>query len=333
MFWFILIAILLFSGAGVTIYLTKGSKNKYKVDYGNNVALKAQKSLQVSKKVVTYIFLTIMAIIVLIPFYWMLNVSFQSSHEVLNDVNPNLFPRVFSPKNYVNVFMYADSVSKISFPRYLLNTVIVAVFSTTLGTLFSIFVAFALSRLNFRGREFVFTILLATMMIPGEMMVISNYLTVSQLGWVRADGVGSYLAMIVPFLVSIFHIYMLRQNFKQIPNELYYAAKVDGTSDFKYLFRVMVPMAKSSIITIVILKLMGTWNAYIWPNLVANNKFKLVTTWLRTGFVDSVGTESGRVLVNYQMAATIIVTLPLLLLFIFFRKYIMSGVSRSGTKG
>jgi multiple sugar transport system permease protein len=262
----------------------------------------------------------------------MLNVSFQSTTEVLNDVSPNLFPRIFSPQNYPNVFNYTDGVSGIAFPRYLLNTVIVAVVSTTLGTFFSIFVAFALSRLNFRGRELVFTILLATMMIPGEMMVISNYLTVAKLKWVRADGIGSYLAMIVPFLVSIFHIYMLRQNFKQIPNELYYAAKVDGTKDFKYLFRVMVPMAKSSIITIVILKLMGTWNAYVWPNLVAGSKFKLVTTWLRTGFVDKLG-DSNRVLLNYQMAATIVVTVPLLLLFIFFRKYIMSGVSRSGTKG
>ncbi|MDR2867208.1 MAG: carbohydrate ABC transporter permease [Acholeplasmatales bacterium] len=330
--WFIFIAIVLIVGVVLVLVLTRPVKEKKKVDYLNNTQLRAQKTFHVSQKVITYLFLTIMAVIVLVPFYWMLNVSFQSSQEVLNDVNPNLFPRIFSPQNYSNVFFYADSVSKISFPRYLLNTVIVAVFSTGLGTLFSIFVAFALSRLNFRGRELVFTILLATMMIPGEMMVISNYLTVAQLGWVRADGVGSYLAMIVPFLVSIFHIYMLRQNFKQIPNELYYAAKIDGTSDFKYLFRVMVPMAKSSIITIVILKLMGTWNAYIWPNLVANAKFKLVTTWLRTGFVDQA-MESGRVLVNYQMAATIIVTVPLLLLFIFFRKYIMSGVSRSGTKG
>ena len=176
-------------------------------------------------------------------------------------------------------------------------------------------------------------ILLATMMIPGEMMVISNYITVSRLGWTNDPGIGSYLAMIIPFLVSIFHIYLLRQTFRQIPNELYYAAKVDGCRDSKYLWRVMVPMAKSSIITVVILKLMGAWNAYIWPDIVANEKFKLVTSWLRSSFTDQLNTGSGRVLLNYQMAATVIVTVPLLLMFIFFRKYIMSGVSRSGVKG
>jgi len=137
--------------------------------------------------------------------------------------------------------------------------------------------------------------------------------------------------MIIPFMVSIFHIYLLRQNFKQIPNELYYAAKVDGSSDFNYLVRVMIPMAKSSIITITILKLMGAWNAYIWPNLVAHQRYKLVTTWLRSSFVDE--SAGGRVLINYQMAATVIVTVPLLIFFVLFRKYIMSGVSRSGVKG
>ncbi|QWB96102.1 carbohydrate ABC transporter permease [Mycoplasmatota bacterium] len=193
-------------------------------------------------------------------------------------------------------------------------------------------VAFALARLNFKGRDLIFAILLATMMIPGEMMVITNYITVSRLNWTRADGLGSYYAMIFPFLVSIFHIYLLRQTFRQIPNELYYAAKVDGCKDSKYLWKVMVPMAKSSIITIVILKLMGAWNAYIWPDIVANEKFKLVTTWLRSSFTDQAA-GGGRLLINYQMAATVIVTVPLLLMFIFFRKYIMSGVSRSGVKG
>jgi multiple sugar transport system permease protein len=171
------------------------------------------------------------------------------------------------------------------------------------------------------------------MMIPGEMLVISNYITVSRLGWVNDDGAGSFLAMIIPFLVSIFHIYLLRQTFKQIPNELYLAAKVDGCSDRKYLVKIMVPIAKSSIITIVILKLMGAWNAFIWPDIVANEKFKLVTTWLRTSFTDQEVTGVGRVLINYQMAATVIVTVPLLLMFVFFRKYIMSGISRSGLKG
>jgi multiple sugar transport system permease protein len=274
-----------------------------------------------------------MAFIVIVPFYWMLNVSFQSSNEVLNSLNVSFFPKVFSPNNYINTFFYSSSSQgNIDFSRYLLNTAIVAFFTTVGGTIFSIFVAFALARLNFKGRDLIFTILLATMMIPGEMLVISNFVTVSRLGWVNANDEGSYLAVIIPFLVSIFHIYLLRQTFKQIPNELYYAAKVDGCTDFNYLWKVMVPMAKSSVVTIIILRIMGTWNAYVWQDLVSNERYKLITTWLRSSFVDTE-TGSGRVLINYQMAATVIVTVPLLLLFIFFRKYIMSGVSRSGVKG
>lgn len=304
-----------------------------KANYRENQKLRAQKTATFFGKFGIYLFLVIMALIVIIPFYWMLNVSFQSTDEVLNSLNVSLFPKVFSPRNYINVFFYTSSSTSINFPRYLLNTGIVAIFSTIGGTIFSILVAFALARLNFKGKELIFTILLATMMIPGEMMVISNFVTVARLGWVDDPGTGSYLAMIVPFMVSIFHIYLLRQTFKQIPNELYYAAKVDGCGDFKYLYKVMMPMAKSSIVTIVILKLMGTWNAYIWPNLVAHEEYRLVTTWLRGSFIDQAESGVGRPLLNYQMAATVMVTVPLLLLFIFFRKYIMSGVSRSGVKG
>jgi multiple sugar transport system permease protein len=302
--------------------------------YLKDVNVTTQQSILFARKVTTYAFLVIMAIIVIIPFYWMLNISFQSSDEVLNSLNTSLFPKVFSPKNYVDVFNYSSTQQGgINFSRYLFNTLFVATFSTIFGTIFSILVAFALARLNFRGKNLIFTLLLATMMIPGEMLVISNYITVSRLGWVNDEGAGSFLAMIIPFLVSIFHIYLLRQTFKQIPNELYLAAKVDGCSDRKYLVKIMVPIAKSSIITIVILKLMGAWNAFIWPDIVANEKFKLVTTWLRTSFTDQEATGVGRVLINYQMAATVIVTVPLLLMFVFFRKYIMSGISRSGLKG
>jgi len=296
--------------------------------------LRVQRRNQFFSGLLTYSFLSVMAVIIIIPFYWMLNVSFQSNNEVLNSLNVSFFPKVFSPQNYVNTFFYSSSAQgNIDFSRYLLNTTIVAVFSTLGGTLFSIFVAFSLARLNFKGRDLIFTMLLATMMIPGEMLVISNFVTVSRLGWVNANNEGSYLAVIIPFLVSIFHIYLLRQTFKQIPNELYYAAKVDGCTDFKYLWQIMVPMAKSPIVTIIILRVMGTWNAYIWQDLVANERFKMITTWLRSSFVDSDATGSGRVLINYQMAATVIVTVPLLLLFFFFRKYIMRGVSRSGIKG
>ncbi|MDR2822137.1 MAG: carbohydrate ABC transporter permease [Acholeplasmatales bacterium] len=300
--------------------------------------LKIQKIQKTTQTILVYIFLGVMAIVVLIPFYWMINVSFKSTHELVDDdITITFFPEDFSPNNYVNVFKYSgNTTGNISFMVFFGNTMVVALFSTLIGTVFSIFVGFALARLNFPGRDLIFTLLLATMMIPGEMMVITNYTTVARLGWVSLQGGitgGAYYAMIIPFLVSIFHIYLLRQNFKQIPNELYYAAKVDGSSDFNYLVKVMVPMAKSSIITIVILKLMGTWNAYVWPNLVADAKHKIITSWLRSSFVDQSPGSAGRVLLNYQMAAAIIVTVPLLLLFIFFRKYIMSGVSRSGLKG
>jgi multiple sugar transport system permease protein len=302
--------------------------------YQNNEKMIAQKRRDFFATLIKYSFLSFMAFIIIIPFYWMLNVSLQSSSEVLNSLNVSFFPRVFSPQNYINTFFYSSAAQgSIDFPRYLLNTVIVAFFSTLGGTVFSIFVAFSLARLNFKGRDLIFTILLATMMIPGEMLVISNFVTVSNFGWVNAPNEGSYLAVIVPFFISIFHIYLLRQTFKQIPNELYYAAKVDGCTDFNYLWKVMVPMAKSSIVTIIILRILGTWNAYVWQDLVANERFKMITTWLRSSFVDQQASGSTRVLINYQMAATVIVTVPLLILFFVFRKYIMRGVSRSGIKG
>src|SRR5690554_851150 len=304
-----------------------------KVDYRSNKKLALQRTNNVLRKVLVYGFLILMAVIILVPFYWMLNISLQSNNEIFDSLSISFYPQEFSPDNYLKVFVYETSTATgTTFSRYLFNTLVVAFFSTVFGTIFSILIAFALARLNFKGRDLLFTLLLATMMIPGEMMVISNFITVSRLGWVHDPGSGSYLAMIVPFLVSIFHVYLLRQAFKQIPNELYYAAKVDGCSDRKYLWKIMVPMAKSSIITITILKVMGTWNAFIWPDLVADNKFKLVTTWLRSPFTDSTF-EVQRPLTNLQMAATVIVTLPLLLLFVIFRKYIMSGVSRSGVKG
>ena len=272
-----------------------------------------------------YLFLTIVAIFMMIPFYWMIITALKSEAEILL-TPPSLFPSELHFENF------GLAMEKANLLRYIMNTLIVAGVSTLIGTIFSIMVAFALSRLNFKGKDLVFTILLATMMIPGEMMVLTNYITVSRFGWVGGEAVagGNYLAMIVPFLISISHIYLLRQNFKQIPNELYYAAKVDGVGDWKYLWKVMVPMAKSSIITIVILKLMGAWNSYVWPNLVAGDKYRLITNGLRSAFSNS---DTGDTQFHLQMAATIIVTLPLLIVFIFFRKYIMSGVSRSGIKG
>ena len=274
---------------------------------------KAQKVARIMSLVVVYAFLIFMSLIVLFPFYWMIITSLKSTAEI-RSLHQTFFPT---------------------------NVLVVGILST-LGTLITtIFAAFAFARLNFRGKDTLFAILLATMMIPGEMMVITNYITVSRLPWYEF-GVGKvegwltykdsvFGAMIIPFWIAVFYIYLLRQNFKQIPNELYLAAKVDGKSDWQYLWKVMVPLAMPTLISIFILKLMGAWNSYVWPNLVttADPSWRLVTNALRSSFTSSNGDPQ----YGIQMAATILVTVPLLLLFIFFRKYIMHGVGRAGIKG
>ncbi len=283
---------------------------------------RAQKAGRILSLIVTYAFILFMALVVLFPFYWMINTSLKSTIEI-RQTQQTFFPSTVLWSNFVNVFKWFDFVT------YLRNTIIVGVIST-LGTLITtILAAFAFARLEFKGRDFFFILILATMMIPGEMMVITNYITVSYLGWL-GNAVGVFASMIVPFWVSVFYIYLLRQNFKQIPNELYLAAKVDGKSDWSFLWQVMVPLAAPTIISIFILKLMGAWNSYVWPNLVASrDEWRLITNGLRNSFT----TTSGDPQYGLQMAATILVTVPLLLLFIFFRKYIMRGVGRAGIKG
>ena len=280
-----------------------------------------QRVVKILVQVGLYAFLTILAISILFPFYWMLISSLKTLTEY-NETIPTLWPRQFCWDNYVTAF-----TGELNLGRLFLNTVIVGVVSTLLSLVVTIISAFAFARLEFKGKNLMFGALLATMMIPGELFTITNYITVSAFGWLN-----TFTVLIVPFLVSVFYIYLLRQNFMQIPNELYLAAKVDGTSDFKYLWRVMVPLSAPTLISITILKMMGAWNSYIWPLLVANDSaHKLVTVGLRgTAFVD-LATN----MINYpaQMAAVVIVTIPLLLVFIFFRKYIMRGVSRSGIKG
>ena len=276
---------------------------------------------------IVYILLIALALIVIFPFYWMIITSLKSNSEV-EQINQTFFPSIVMWSNYVYVFDSFD------FLKYMKNTIVVAIFSTAGTLITTIFAAFAFARLKFKGREPLFLVFLMTMMIPGEMMVISNYITVAAFGWI---GTGqtltkAYLAMIVPFLVSVFHIYLLRQNFKQIPNGLYSAAKVDGKSDWKFLWRVMVPLAAPTLISITILKFMGTWNSYVWPNLVTNSDdFRLISNGLRgSSFTDA---DIGKTSYGYQMAATVLVTVPLFLLFVFFRKYIMRGVGRAGIKG
>ena len=277
-----------------------------------------QKIRTVFAKAGVYLFLMVMALIVLFPFYWMIISSLKTSNEYRQAI-PTFLP------NEVRWSNYADAFTTGSLSDLFMNTLYVGVVSTILSLIITVMSAFAFARLEFKGKETVFGALLATMMLPGELFTITNYITVSDLGWMN-----TFTALIVPFLVSIFYIYLLRQNFMQIPNELYLAAKVDGTSDLKYLWKVMIPLALPTLISITILKMMGAWNSYVWPKLVANDDaHQLITNGLRNAFTDVDGTAN----IPVQMAAVAIVSAPLFLVFLLLRKYIMQGVSRSGIKG
>ncbi len=266
----------------------------------------------------TYVFLLIMALIVLFPFYWMIISSLKDLSEYRESV-PTFWPRAVIWGNYAEAFTEAN------LGRLFLNTAYVGIVSTLLSLVITVLSAFAFARLEFKGKDLMFGALMATMMIPGELFTITNYATINNLGWMK-----SFEALIIPFLVSVFYIYLLRQNFLQIPNELYLAAKVDGCGDLKYLWKVMIPLALPTLISITILKMMGAWNSYVWPRLVANDDaHQMITNGLRNAFTATTGD------VNYpvQMAAVAIVSAPLFMVFLFLRKYIMAGVSRSGIKG
>ena len=277
-----------------------------------------QKVLKVISQTLIYAFLIIMAIIIIFPFYWMLISSVKSLAEYKEPI-PTLFPRTVLFSNYAEAFTQAN------LGKLFLNTLYVGVVSTLLSLVITVLSAFAFARLEFKGKNALFAALLATMMIPGELFTITNYVTVYSFGWMN-----TFTVLIVPFLVSVFYIYLLRQNFLQIPNGLYLAAKVDGTSDLKYLWKVMIPLSLPTLISITILKMMGAWNSYVWPRLVANDEaHRLITNGLRNAFTESTGDVN----IPVQMAAVAIVSFPLFLVFVFLRKYIMKGVSRSGIKG
>jgi len=269
-------------------------------------------------KILVYAFLILMAVIVIFPFYWMVISSLKTLAEYRLSI-PTFWPKQIMLSNY------ADAFTTASLGRLFLNTAYVGIVSTLLSLVITVLSAFAFARLEFKGKDAMFGALLATMMIPGELFTITNYATINTFGWMH-----TFKVLIFPFLVSVFYIYLLRQNFMQIPNELYLAAKVDGTSDLKYLWKVMIPMSLPTLISITILKMMGAWNSYVWPNLVANDDaHRMITNGLRNAFTDATGDVNFPV----QMAAVAIVSAPLFLVFIFLRKYIMSGVSRSGIKG
>ena len=279
-----------------------------------------QKVMKTLGLALVYAFLIIMALIVIFPFYWMIISSLKEMGEYNRPI-ATLFPEKIDWFNYLEVFRSKDLL----LGQLFYNTVLVGVVSTVLSLVITVLSAFAFARLEFKGKNALFAGLLATMMIPGELFTITNFQTVYYLGWTN-----TYRVLIIPFLVSVFYIYLLRQNFLQIPNELYLAAKVDGCDDLKYLWKVMIPLALPTLISITILKMMGSWNTYMWPRLVANDDaHRLITNGLRSAFTTAEGVTD----VPVQMAAVAVVSFPLFMVFVFLRKYIMKGVSRSGIKG
>ena len=289
-----------------------------------------QKTAKIVKNTLTYAFLTFFAILSFLPFYWMIISSLKTETEYRLP-SPTFFPHEFQWENYTFVITKGNNGL---FGTMLVNTLIVGIFSTLLGVVITIITAYAFAKLEFKGKDLLFSLMLATMMIPGELFTTTNYITVSKdLKWSN-----TYVVLIVPFLVSVYYIFLLRNNFKQIPDSLYKAAKVDGTSEIGYLIKVMVPLTAPTLISVTLLKFIGTWNSYIWPRLVnKKEEWRLISNWVTASFSDKDGLlNAGVVYESYatlKMAAAFMVSLPLFVLFICFRKYIMHGVSKSGTKG
>ncbi len=303
-----------------------------------NTRAKIDKVLHITGLVITYAFLIFAAFIVILPFYYMIIGSFMQEADLISGkfwpVSGSFFQNIAD--NYQN------TLARFDYFAYIGNTLIVALSTTALMLLVTIFSAFAFARLEFKGREFLFTIFLATMMIPGEMMVITNYNTMSNLGMISVDQtrMQAYFVMVAPFIASVFYIYLLRQNFKQIPNELYLASKVDGKSDWEYLWKVMVPLAAPTLITITILSIIGSWNAYVWPQIATSasrnpDKYWLISVAIRGTEALMLEDPNGIKITQYswQMVASTLTVVPLLILFIIFRKYIMKGTGRAGIKG
>lgn len=302
--------------------------------------LRRQTVGKVLRVILTYGTLILFALFVLIPFYWMILTALKTFQEARSS-DPKVFLS-FRDLQWVNIRFV---IKELQFGLYIKNTLIVALLSTAGTVITTILAAYAFARIDFKGREAVFSLLMATMMIPGEIYMITNYLTVSKngFGWIGTGSgstFGYFATMILPFMTSIFYIFLLRQTFKQVPDSLYKAAKVDGCSDFKYLTRVMIPVAGPTIFTITILSILGSWNAFVWPRLITNvepsigKKFWLVSVALReNSFYIDKGGGIQEVMFNLQIAATAIVTVPLIIVFLSLKKYIISGVGRSGTKG
>ena len=273
----------------------------------------------ITGKIFIYIGLALWGMIVLFPFYWMLLSSVKSYGAYNAEYTPKFF--TFSP----TIENYIDAFRSVPLARYLLNTFIFTVITTTLMLIVIIFAAFAFARLEFRGKNLVFTLFLSLMMIPNELVVITNFVTITNAGLRN-----TFAGLILPSVTSVFYIYLLKENFAQVPDDIYYAAKVDGTSDFRYLFKMLVPICRPTLVTIIILKVIECWNSYVWPRLITDDpNYFLVSNGIQEIRENGFGREN----IPAMMAAVVIISLPLIVLFLIFRKKIMAGVARGGTKG
>ena len=270
-------------------------------------------------KTVTYTLLTFWAILVLFPFYWMVLTSVKSYGAYNSEWIPQLYTLSPTLQNY------RDAFTAVPLAGYFTNTIVFTLATTALMLVVTVLAAFAFARLNFRGKDLAFTLFLSLMMIPTELVVITNYVTIT-----NTDLRNTFTGLILPSVTSVFYIYLLMENFSQIPDELYYAAKVDGTSDLKYLFKVLIPICKPTIVTITILKVIECWNSYVWPRLVTDDQaYFLVSNGIQEIRENGFGREN----IPAMMAAVVVISVPLILLFLIFRKKIMAGVSRGGMKG
>ena len=268
---------------------------------------------------VTYVLLSVWAVMVLFPFYWMVLTSLKSYSAYNSEYIPAFFTLSPTLQNYIDAF------TAVPLSRYFGNTILFTLITTALMLVVTVLAAFAFSRLNFRGKELTFTLFLALMMIPNELVIITNFQTITELGLRN-----TFTGLILPSVTSVFYIYLLKENFEQIPDELYRAAKIDGTSDLKYLFKVIIPICRPTIITVTILKIIECWNSYVWPRLITDDQaYFLVSNGIQEIRENGFGREN----IPAMMAAVVVISVPLIILFLIFRKKIMAGVSRGGTKG
>ena len=270
-------------------------------------------------KILIYALLVLWAVIVLFPFYWMVLTSVKSYSAYNSEYVPSLITMNPTLENYVQAF------TQVPLARYLLNTLIFTVITTAIMTVVAVLAAFAFARLQFRGKNIVFALFLSLMMLPNELVVITNFVTIT-----NAHLRNTFPGLILPSVMSVFYVYLLKENFEMVPDNLYLAAKVDGTSDMKYLLRVMVPICRPTIVTIIILKVIECWNAYVWPRLITDNQaYFLVSNGIQEIRENGFGREN----IPAMMAAVVVISVPLIVLFLVFHKKIMEGVSRGGTKG